>query len=252
MLNLKFLKNKIIGNNAKEMDFFLLCKNGELTDKILHDYIYHYRIDINTPFAGDMGEDGKTPLMFYFYSSNSTAEISQLMINHGADVNIKTRLERTPFYYLAYSHSEEKLKIIKLLKKEGADFDGVDRLGFPLIASYLTTSNLEQLEFVINNSRFAKLNLESCPYPWGRGPLQELILNRPFDGLDVVREKILFLIENGFNINLKMKSPDAYTPLSFLRREMRVLEKTNDFFKEKYIDHYRQIEHILLENGAKE
>jgi len=172
MLNLKLFGKKIFGNKDKEMEFFLECKNGELTTKKIYDYILHYRIDINVQFGGrelsTIGNDGYTPLMFYLCSFNCEYEIVNFMIEQGAYANHQSRYGHTPTHMFAYGKSKDKLKILKLLKKAGADFDLVNSSGTPSAGVYVQSGTADQLDFILQNSH-SKYKLEQESFPFGRG-----------------------------------------------------------------------------------
>ncbi|HAT2126384.1 TPA: hypothetical protein I8023_000850 [Legionella pneumophila] len=253
MFNLKMLGKKILGNSKAEMDFFLECKNGTLTKSKLHDYLFHYRININTQFAGrelaTQGYDGYSPLMYYLGSSSCNYDIAECLIEHGANANHQSRYGHTPTHCLAYGNSTEKINILKLLKKHGSNFDLQNSSNELCIAPYITSGSAEEVEYILCNSIVSKRLLEECPFPWGRGVFHEIIIQLSNEYLWKLEEnikKIELLIKYEFDINKKTTSSPYVTPLKMLRQNFDRLTKNES------IQSFQYIERLFISQGAKE
>lgn len=96
------LASAILTGNVKEVRRYL--KSG---------------IDINQPIPGEQGY----PMHF---AVNSSVEMIQLLIEHGADVNVKDEKGKTPLHITAVTPSVEKMQ---LLIEHGADVNAVDANG---------------------------------------------------------------------------------------------------------------------------
>jgi hypothetical protein len=241
------------------MELFLDCRNGNLTKLKLWDYILHYRIDINAQFAGrensTIGHDGYTPLMFYVGSLNCEFHIVEFMIEEGADANHQSRYGHTSTHMLAYGESKDKLKLLKLLKKAGADFDLVDSSGIPCAGNYIRSGTTgEQLDYILSNSITSKYILEQRPFPHGRDAFSEVIVQLSLRGEPYISESIeiiKILIKHQFDINKKV-SYNKETPLKILNREIEILSnKQGSVYQgDKKMCAYKNIEKLLSSHGA--
>lgn len=250
MVNFKLFAKKVFGNSPSEMDFFLDCKNGNLNKNKIHDYLLHYRVDINTQFAGKelatTGSDGNTPLMFYLKSLHCELDIVQFMIEQGASINHQSKCGHTPTHSLAYGKSTDKLKILELLKKNGADFDLQNKSGEPCIAPYIRNGSANEVDYILNNSLLTKQILEDCPFPFGRSVLHEIILqiSHGFSWRVDEQIKVLeLLLQKKFDVNKRTKSAPHNTPLKYLRT----------FNNRKYnelLNYFQYIEELLIKHGA--
>lgn len=266
MFNFKLITKKILGNTVKEMELFLDCMKGNLTKSKLWDYILHYRIDINAQFAGreisTIGNDGETPLMFYLKSSNCDLQIVEFMISEGANAAHESRWGLTPAHMLASGQSKDKLKILKLLKKAGADFDVINSSGMPCAGNYISSgASREQLDYILSNCVTTKDILEKCPFPQNRDAFAEIIVQLSHRGEPYIRESvemITTLIKHGFNLN-KRVSHNKETPLKMLKREIENLGKKRSKSRrtsypfpndEKRMFVYKEIEELLISHGA--
>lgn len=258
MLNLKFLLKKIIGNSDKEMDLFLDCKNGELTESKLRDYIRHFGIDMNTPLVArsvsHRGYEGYTPLMLYLTSLNCKLEIVALMLENGVDVNHQSKYGHTAAHMLAYGTSDNKLEILKLLKGAGADFDLKNSSGIPVAGNFIGTSSTtgEQLDYILNNSYTTKYCLEECPFPFKRDVFSEAIVQSLY-GVELNEriEIIKVLIKHKFDIN-KKSTFQKETPLKLLQKEIEKISSKSNLtdLEQNRLGTLKEIELLLVSNGA--
>ncbi|NMB61374.1 MAG: hypothetical protein GYA18_03435 [Chloroflexi bacterium] len=85
--------------------------------------------DPNQPISD---ERGGYPLHF---AVNSSIEIIQMLIEHGADVNVKDAKGRTPLHIVAAS--KPTIEKMELLIENGADVNAVDNEGKTPLASVL-------------------------------------------------------------------------------------------------------------------
>ena len=87
--------------------------------------------------------------MCHNYKDDNLIDILRLMIEHGADVNVKTEFHESPLYILCESQreSEKLIDLIRFLIEEGTDVKDMENENNPLLA---ICKNYKKDEFLMN------------------------------------------------------------------------------------------------------
>jgi len=105
----------------------LSARASELTDLVKKGDVASVTSALDSGAAVDELYGGVTAL--YFVSESGNVEIAKLLIDHGADVDLTVKLQRTPLYgAIKAGHSD----IVTLLLDSGADPNKVTKLQTPL------------------------------------------------------------------------------------------------------------------------
>ncbi|MBQ9575239.1 MAG: ankyrin repeat domain-containing protein [Synergistaceae bacterium] len=105
-------------------DFVKLCESGDITK--IEEAIVN---GANVNAKEDKDEDGCTALMIAVCGGH--ADVVELLLKHGADVNAR---DNTDWTALIYATNEGHEEIAKILLKHGADVDAREKIGItPLI-----------------------------------------------------------------------------------------------------------------------
>ena len=192
---------------------------------LLHEFRVHPNVCNNK---------GETPLHIAFKYANQmewNEDVIDAMLEHGADLNLRDRLGRTPMYnFIRGSNptTQEKWNtlwsiLIKYIN-HGARLDNVDITGVPLLHQLFESPLLRTESFIINAKSFTKIFQTRC--------------NVPLNSRDIYKRTILHLVSAQGNwkigeilINhgsdVKMRDCDGNTPL-----DVAILSKQWRFARE--------------------
>ncbi|WP_342255471.1 ankyrin repeat domain-containing protein [Spiroplasma endosymbiont of Poecilobothrus nobilitatus] len=175
-------------------------------------------------------------------------EITKLLIDNGADVNLQDENGTTPIYYAI---STDNIEIVKLLIDNGADVKNINKNGLTPLYYAIILDKKEMVQFLINNG--ADVNLRDKN---GLTPLHFAIDENN-------KEMVQFLINNGADVNIKITSTGA-TILHYAiiknKKEMVKLLINNGADVNKGVDSLiplnyaigekKEMIQLLIDNGA--
>jgi len=188
-------------------DFHEAVKSGNLEQaEALLDVeptLVDTKADGKNPIFKALGEDQKYMLM--------------LLIDNGADVNIKDEQGYTPLYYAA---REGHTEIVKLLTVKGANVNAKDLMGETPLHAAAIEGHKDVVVSLLGAG--ADVDAENC---MERTPLHFAAKNGHTDVVEI-------LLAQGATVNVKDKSP-GHTPLHYAAQQ----------------DHKEVVE-LLLSNGA--
>ena len=103
-------------------------------------------------------------------------ELVKLLLEHGADVNIKDDVDRkTPLYNACYKN---KLNIAKLLLKHGADVNIKDGYGLTPLYNACYYNNIELIKLLLEHGAGKDLDVNNLPdYITRNKQIEDLVLS---------------------------------------------------------------------------
>lgn len=150
-------------------------------------------IDINAPL-----DKCNTNTLLHYATAKGNPNLVQLLIDHGADVNLKnTKYESAPLHWARFSLSTHTYDIYKLLLEMGANCKDVDSQGDTPLHLALMSQPLKIIKLLLDYG--ADVKAVTC---LGRRALHYAALN---SHLDVVE----FMLEQGFDVNYVDKCGDS-------------------------------------------
>lgn len=147
-------------------------------------------------------EEGWVPL--HSAASIGNAEIVEILLSRGADVNLKNDGGRTALHYAA---SKGWLKIAEILLSHGAKIDLKDKVGCSPLHRAASTGNSELCELLIEEGAEVDATDKA-----GQTPLMNAVICEN-------KEVALLLIRHGANVDVEDK--EGYTVLGRASNDLR-------------------------------
>ena len=144
------LELAIISGNLEAVK--LIINHGGVTKTAISTAISSKRLDIAEFLIKEVGADvneqgsivGLTPLISAVFSAQP--KIVKLLIDHGADVNLKSKTSYTPLMIAA---EKGNLEIVKTLVNHGADLNTRNEKNFTALYHAMEKDNIDVIKFLI-------------------------------------------------------------------------------------------------------
>lgn len=159
----------------------------------------HYRIQENVDMNKPSLEDESGYTLLHYAVTNAKLNLVQLLIEHGADVNLKNSRYLGPLDYAFFSRTKDTYDVYKLLLEKGADCKAADDSGITPLHRALRSQPLKTIKLLVDHGAdMTALHLN------GMTSLHQVSQN---SHVDVVQ----FVLDHGFDIDCM--SEDGVTPL---------------------------------------
>ena len=130
----------------------LILNHGGITENAISTAISSKHLDIAEFLIKEVGADvneqgnitGITPLISAIFFIKP--KIAKLLIDYGADVNLKTKLTRSP---LMIASGKGNLEMVKILVNHGADLNTRDEKNFTALYHAMEKDNIDVIKFLI-------------------------------------------------------------------------------------------------------
>lgn len=175
-------------NLEEDLDkmFKIICSLKDKDTSILEYFIDELKIDVNK----------HSEWLFYsvcnhHHHENLAFKITKILVEHGANVNIRDRNESTPLHY---AHN---LSIIKLLVEHGADVKAVNDDGYTVLMSCNEYHcDAEIIKYLIE----AGVDINAKDY-LGETFLSHICHNHYWEIIDDIIDILEYLIKHGADVN---------------------------------------------------